>query len=101
AAIYITGAGAVVANNRIHDSLHGIYIRQADGARIEGNTIDGSETIVQPVDPFTVKVRPSEGELCEVALDQNRRGNGIHIWNSSHHLVLGNRIRRTRDGIYF
>jgi nitrous oxidase accessory protein len=101
AAVHVTGAHAVIVHNRIHDALHGVYVRQADGARIEGNTIDGTATIVQPVDPFAAGARPSESELCEVDLNQNRRGNGIHIWNSSQHLVSGNRIRHTRDGVYF
>jgi nitrous oxidase accessory protein len=101
AAVHITGPGAVIVNNRIHDSLHGIYVRQADGARIEGNTIVGTETIMQPIDPFAAKGKPAESELCEVGLNQNRRGNGIHIWNSSHHLVARNQIRYTRDGVYF
>jgi nitrous oxidase accessory protein len=101
AAIHVTGANAVIINNWIHDSLHGVYIRQADGARIEGNTILGTETVIQPIDPFTQKAKPSEGELCEVDLNQNRRGNGIHIWNSSRHLVARNKIRHTRDGVYF
>jgi nitrous oxidase accessory protein len=101
AAVHVTGRGAVIVNNTIHDALHGVYVRQADGARIEGNTILGTETIEQPVDPLALKGKPAEGELCEVELNQNRRGNGVHIWNSSHYLVARNRIRHTRDGIYF
>lgn len=101
AAIHITGARAAILHNRIHHSLHGVYVRQADGARIEGNIILGTETKLEPVDPFASAGRPSEGELCEVDLNQNQRGNGIHIWNSSHHLVTRNVIRQTRDGVYF
>jgi nitrous oxidase accessory protein len=101
AAIHVTGAGAAIVNNLIHDSLHGVYVRQADGARIEGNTILGTETVIQPLDPFTQKAKPAEAELCEIDLNQNRRGNGIHIWNSSRHLVARNKIRHTRDGVYF
>jgi nitrous oxidase accessory protein len=101
AAVHITGADAIVIHNFIHDSLHGVYVREADSARIEDNTILGSRTVVQPVDPLALKGRPAEGELCEVDLNQNRRGNGIHIWNSSRHLVARNRIRDTRDGVYF
>lgn len=101
AAVHVTGPHAVVVNNRIHDSLHGVYVRQADGARIEGNIISGKRTVVQPIDPFTVSATPSEGELCEVDLNQNRRGNGIHIWNSARHVVTRNTIRDTRDGVYF
>lgn len=101
AAIHVTGPRAVILNNRIHDALHGVYVRQADGARIEGNTILGAETVVQQVDPLAAAGTPGEGELCEVSLDQNRRGNGIHIWNSSRHVVARNTIRHTRDGVYF
>jgi nitrous oxidase accessory protein len=101
AAIHVTGSRAVIAGNRIHDALHGVYVRQADGARIEGNTIVGTETTIEPVDPMAAAGTPSEGELCEVSLNQNQRGNGVHIWNSSHHVVARNVIRHTRDGVYF
>jgi nitrous oxidase accessory protein len=101
AAVYVTGARAVIVDNRIHDALHGVYVRQADGVRIEGNEIVGTRTVLQPIDPFTVAARPSEGELCEVSLNQNRRGNGIHVWNASGHVVVNNTIRDTRDGVYF
>ena len=101
AAVHVTGARAVVVNNRIHDALHGIYVRQADQVRIEGNTIVGTRTIEEPIDPFTARVTPAESELCEVDLNQNRRGNGVHIWNSSGHVIARNTIRHTRDGVYF
>ncbi|MEO7273329.1 MAG: NosD domain-containing protein [Vicinamibacterales bacterium] len=101
AAIHITGAGAVVRDNRILESLHGIYVRQADHVRIESNTIVGRSETLEPVDPLRNGLTPAEGELCAVPLDQNRRGNGIHIWNSTGHAIVGNTIRDTRDGIYF
>ena len=101
AAVHVTGAHAVIVNNRIHDALHGVYVRQADGARIEGNTITGTRVIVQPLDPFAKGGKPGEGELCEVDLNQNRRGNGIHVWNSARHVIARNTIRDTRDGVYF
>ena len=100
AAVHVTGPDVVIANNRIRDSLHGVYVRQADGARIEGNVITGTEIAIEAVDPLSA-AGPSEGELCEVTLNQNRRGNGIHIWNSARHLVTRNTIRNTRDGVYF
>ncbi len=101
AAVHVTGAHAVIANNRIERSLHGVYVRQADGARIEGNTILGTQRVLQAIDPFSTNATPSEGELCEVDLNQNQRGNGIHIWNSARHVVARNTIRDTRDGVYF
>ena len=40
--------------------------------------------------------------LCAVGqLNENRRGNGIHLWSSSEVRIEGNRVARTRDGIYF
>jgi nitrous oxidase accessory protein len=101
AAIHVTGVRAAIVGNHIHHSLHGVYVRQADGARIEGNTILGTETTIEAVDPLTSAGRPSDGELCEVDLNQNQRGNGIHIWNASHHRITRNVIRHTRDGVYF
>lgn len=101
AAVYVSGVRAVIVNNRIHDALHGVYVRQAEGARIEGNTIEGTAVVMQALDPFAASASPAEGELCEVDLNQNQRGNGIHIWNSGHHLVARNTIRHTRDGVYF
>jgi nitrous oxidase accessory protein len=40
-------------------------------------------------------------QLCAAPANQNRRGNGVHIWNSVGHTIAGNVIRDTRDGIYF
>jgi nitrous oxidase accessory protein len=101
AAVHVSGPRAVVANNRIHSSLHGIYVRQAADAHILHNTIEGTERITQPIDPFSTRARPADSELCDVDLNQNRRGNGIHVWNANGHRIVGNRIRATRDGIYF
>ena len=101
AAIHVTGARAVIRHNRITESLHGVYVRQADHARIEQNTIVGKAETLEPVDPFRPGPTPSEAELCEVTLNQNRRGNGVHVWNSKGHVIAGNVIRDTRDGVYF
>ncbi|GMV20362.1 MAG: NosD protein [Acidimicrobiia bacterium] len=101
AALHVTGARVVIRDTRIVDSLHGIYIRGGHGARIERNTIIGKSSTMELVDPETLAPTPAGGEMCEVDLNQNWRGNGIHIWNSSGHLIEGNTIRDTRDGIYF
>jgi len=69
--------------------------------RIEGNTILGLAQTVETIDPLKTGLAPGAGELCAVPLNQNRRGNGIHIWNSTGHVIARNVIRETRDGIYF
>ncbi len=101
AAIHVTGPRAIIRGNRIADSLHGVYVRQADHVRVEANTITGKSWTLERVDPFAGRSGPAGGEVCEVALAQDRRGNGLHFWNSSGHVVAGNVIRDTRDGIYF
>ncbi|MFH1500215.1 MAG: NosD domain-containing protein [Verrucomicrobiota bacterium] len=102
AAIHITGARAIIRDNRILDSLHGIYVRKADAARIERNVILGDGAGVAAVDdPLHVPLRPGESELCGVESMQDRRGNGIHLWNSARHQIADNVITGTRDGIYF
>jgi nitrous oxidase accessory protein len=101
AAIHVTGPRAVIRGNRIADSLHGVYVRQADHVRVEANTITGKSWTLELVNPFAGPSGPGEAETCEVTLAQDRRGNGLHFWNSSGHVVAGNVIRDTRDGIYF
>lgn len=74
----IRADGCSIRDNRVELSLHGVYLLEADGTRVEGNTIVG--------DP---------------ALAEARRGNGVHLFNAHGNLVSRNRIRATRDGIYF
>jgi len=105
AAIHITGARAIIRGNRIFDMLHGIYVRKANDCQILDNVIVGDGAANDVVaDPIISGLKASDaasGELCSVPDPQDRRGNGIHLWNSSGHLIARNVIRGTRDGIYF
>ncbi|OAM90050.1 right-handed parallel beta-helix repeat-containing protein [Termitidicoccus mucosus] len=102
AAIHISAPRAFIHGNRILDSLHGIYVRKAAGCRIEDNVILGDGALAAAIaDPLAAGLRPGESELCEIESVQDRRGNGIHLWNSAGHLIGGNTISGTRDGIYF
>jgi nitrous oxidase accessory protein len=77
AAIRLDGNGGVLRNVRVRAAAFGIYLAQAQGAKI--------------VD-------------CEVTGLPNRepsqRGNGIHLWNSRANRIERCRIRDTRDGFY-
>jgi nitrous oxidase accessory protein len=105
AAIHITGARALIRDNRISDMLHGIYVRKANDCRILRNVIIGdgaaNEAVANPVMAGLKAGDAASGELCSVPDPQDRRGNGIHLWNSSGHLIAGNTIRGVRDGVYF
>ncbi|KAF0093240.1 MAG: nitrous oxidase accessory protein [Puniceicoccaceae bacterium 5H] len=102
AGVFIEGDRATVRDNRIQRVLHGIYVKGASYARLEENVIDGL-IYLPPAHADVLQQgwssRPTE--LCTVALDTARRGNGIHLWNSEGHQIRGNTIRNTRDGIYF
>ncbi|MEX2381134.1 MAG: NosD domain-containing protein [Opitutales bacterium] len=98
AAIHIEGNEAVIINNFIHDALHGVYVRAASGVRVENNRIRGiKETAIDNLGATALPA--TDSALCSV--NQNRRGNGLHFWNSRDHIIVGNEISDTRDGIYF
>ena len=101
AGIHVRAPRAVIRDNTIVDTLHGVYLRKADECRIERNVVRGRAAPEGIVDPLTRGLNLSSDELCSVELQQDRRGNGIHIWNGSRHAIAGNDIRGTRDGIYF
>lgn len=69
--------GCRLENVRIDDALHGIYLLHSRDVSIRGARITGP------------------------ALVESARGNGIHLFESRGVRLVGNRIRGTRDGIYF
>jgi nitrous oxidase accessory protein len=75
--IHIAAHRVTVRNCRITNALFGIYLREADGAVVEGCTIRG----IPGVDP---------GE----------KGSGIHAWNTNGFVLAGNDIALSRDGFY-
>jgi nitrous oxidase accessory protein len=79
AAVYLeqTAAHAVVEDNRIEQSLVGIYVHGPADALVERNTIAG-----------------------RTDLRTNERGNGIYLWNADRTKVLDNDISGGRDGIF-
>ncbi len=70
--------GCQVAGLTITDPLHGIYLLESHAVTIVDNRITGATDLVE-----------------------SARGNGIHLFNSTGNRVERNRIRGTRDGIYF
>ena len=100
AAIFVTANRARVDNCVIADSLHGIYLKKVSGAQILNNQIQGKTTLAASSDS-TEKGIGQTSENCDSTLVANRRGNGIHQWNSEKNLIRGNDISDTRDGIYF
>ncbi|MCB0196472.1 MAG: nitrous oxide reductase family maturation protein NosD, partial [Anaerolineae bacterium] len=63
----------IAENNRLENTLFGIYIKDSEGSRISGNTIGAKD------------------------LDVPARGDGIRVWYSYNTEVSGNRVDRGRD----
>ena len=104
AGVLVRANAVELAGNRIESCLHGIYLRKVNGGQVRNNVITGAtDGAGETVDFLSTGVGLSDsGGLCSVAaLDVNRRGNGIHLWNSRNVLLSGNTVSRTRDGIYF
>lgn len=105
AGIHSTGANSEIVGNRIESCLHGIYFREVRSGRIADNTILGAtgSELEMVFDTLTVGAPvANQPGLCAVGqLNENRRGNGIHLWSSRDVTIADNRVARTRDGIYF
>jgi nitrous oxidase accessory protein len=98
AAIFVTANRATIERNAMEDSLHGIYLKKANHCRILENRITGKTTLLQEEGAVEVGLGRS-AENCDLV--PNRRGNGIHLWNSEYAEIAGNRVSEARDGIYF
>ena len=70
--------GCAVRRLAVRDPLHGIYLLESHGATLENNDVLGAPDLIE-----------------------SARGNGIHLFNSNGNRLVRNRIRATRDGMYF
>jgi nitrous oxidase accessory protein len=71
--IAVGAPGAVVEDNRLEDTLFGIYLRKADGGVIRNNIISSKDLPVP------------------------RRGDPIRVWYSNDVLIEGNTVNKGRD----
>ncbi len=102
AGVFVEGSYAVVRDNVIEESLHGIYVKKAHDCELAGNRIMGLTALPAGSGPLKLdSIKPGGTDMCEIPVNQNTRGNGIHLWNSERITVANNEIRDTRDGIYF
>jgi nitrous oxidase accessory protein len=75
--IHVAAEGVVIRDCRIRGSLFGIYLREANGAVVEGSTVIGI---------------PGK--------DPGEKGSGIHVWNTRGFRLSNNVIQGARDGFY-
>jgi nitrous oxidase accessory protein len=77
AGVHVAARDVTVRDCRIERSLFGIYLREAPGARVEGNRVLGIR-----------------------AKEPGEKGSGIHVWNTDGFTLEGNEVRDARDGLY-
>lgn len=77
AGVHVAAPGAVVRDCRIERALFGVYLREAHGARVEGNRVLGI-----------------------AGKEPGEKGSGIHVWNTDGFVLDGNEVRDARDGFY-
>ena len=75
--IHVAARNVLIRDCGISNSLFGVYLREADGARVERTRIQGIRA-------------KAAGE----------KGSGIHVWNTNGFELTGNEIFDVRDGIY-
>jgi nitrous oxidase accessory protein len=77
AGIHVSAHGALLRDNRIRGCVFGVYLREANGVRVESCTIRGIP-----------------------GRDAGEKGSGIHIYDTDGYTLTGNTIEDVRDGIY-
>lgn len=75
--IHIAARDVTIRDCRIVDAIFGIYLRQANGARIDH-----------------CRIRGIPGKTA------GEKGSGIHVWNTDGFTLTRNEIREVRDGFY-
>jgi len=105
AGILVTAPRATIRNNHLSDVLHGIYVKGKNRAVIVENRIEGPPLVTRTLSPKAAQDHdctvPPSGGACAVPLPSPQRGNGIHLWKSTHNTITRNTIHDVRDGIYF
>jgi nitrous oxidase accessory protein len=97
-AIAVDAPAAVIQDNRLEDTLFGIYLRQAANSRIRGNVIHGKD-LAMPRRGDGIRVWYSNG--VQIEANQVERGRDVVLWYSQHLFVRGNTVRHGRYGLHF
>lgn len=98
AAIVVTAPGADIHDNWIDDALFGIYLRQADHARLVGNEIRGmAETLGLRGDGIRLWYSP----VSLVESNQVIDGRDVMVWFSDRSVVRHNTMTGGRYGLHF
>jgi nitrous oxidase accessory protein len=96
--VAVEASGAVLENNRLEETLFGIYLREADGSIIRGNNITSKDLPV-PRRGDPIRVWYSNDVLIEDNIVN--RGRDVVLWYSERLTVRGNEVSEGRYGLHF
>ena len=96
--IAVEAPGAVLENNRLEETLFGIYLREADGSIIRGNTISSKDLPV-PRRGDPIRVWYSNDVLIEN--NTVNKGRDVVLWYSERLTVRDNEVSEGRYGLHF
>jgi nitrous oxidase accessory protein len=88
----------LIENNRLENTLFGIYLKEADNTILRGNYIQ-SKTLDLPRRGDPIRVWYSSHVLIEDNIVEN--GRDVVLWYSEHITVRGNEVRGGRYGLHF
>ncbi len=88
----------LIENNKLEDTLFGIYLREASGSILRGNTIQSKDLDV-PRRGDPIRVWYSDRVLIEG--NNIARGRDVVLWYSAHLTVRDNQVRAGRYGLHF
>jgi nitrous oxidase accessory protein len=96
--IVVEGPNASLENNRLQETLFGIYLREASGSRIRNNEIHSKDVAV-PRRGDAIRVWYSNDVLIENNVVE--KGRDVVLWYSERLTVRNNEISGGRYGLHF
>lgn len=96
--IAVEAPGAVLENNRLEDTLFGLYLREASDSVIRDNVISSKDLPV-PRRGDTIRVWASHGVVVEN--NKIKSGRDIVLWYSEDLVVRDNQVADGRYGLHF
>ena len=96
--IVVEAPNAIIEDNRLEDTLFGIYLRQADGTVIRNNEISSKDLAV-PRRGDPIRVWYSNDVLIEDNVVN--KGRDVVLWYSENLTVRGNEVSEGRYGLHF
>jgi nitrous oxidase accessory protein len=96
--IVVEAPGAVLENNRLEETLFGIYLREADGGIIRDNSISSKDLPV-PRRGDPIRVWYSDDVLIEN--NTVNKGRDVVLWYSERLTVRDNEVSEGRYGLHF